>query len=439
MPAKTVSLPFEREMLEIPIPEGWEVAGVVEPVAKPGLADVEASLVAAMQAPIGCDPISAGSLAGQRIVVVVDDITRPTPVRRYFGRLLGWLEERGARRADILAVNALGVHRDMTEAETLAKLGIGAEDGIRWMNSRPRSLDACVDLGRTSRGTRVRLLGELSGADLILCVGAIEPHLLLGFGGGLKMILPGCAHETTIADNHMQGVTPAMFNYIGVPESPMRLDLEEGAQKLGKRFFIVNAVMNSSLEIHGFVCGDPIQAHRAGVAVAASMYARPVDGPVDVAIVASDPMNADLRQGMKCIGNVEKCVRDGGLVLAFTECRNGIGDIAMPPKALPNGVLRGILRTIGKDRVLWFIDKVKKGAGVEERFMAHFSMQIVRKNRILVYSRSLPADTGRRLGLFVQHGDVTGMMQAARQSAPRRARVLVFPHGGVTYPVLGGR
>ena len=434
----TITLPLGASTIDVPLPDSWEVVGRVEPVERPGLGDLAAALRAALASPIGCAPMAAGELAGKKIAIVVDDVTRPTPLRRYFGDIVSWLEGLGARRDDMLVVNALGVHRDMTEAETMDRVGREALAGIRWVNSRPRDPDANVDLGTTSRGTRVRLLRDMAGVDLIVCAGAIEPHLLLGFGGGLKMIIPGCAHETTIAANHMQGVSPGMFNYIGAMESPMRLDLEEGALRLGKRFFIVNAVMNSRLEVHAFVAGDPIKAHRAGVAIAESMYARPVEGPpVDVAIVSSDPMNADLRQGMKSIGNVERCVREGGMILALLDCRSGIGDIAMPPKALPNGLLRLILRTIGRKRVLWFIDSVKKGAGVEERFMAHFSMQIVRKNRIMAWSPNLPPDTGKRLGLFVQHGDVGGMMDQARKAAPARARVLVFPHGGVTYPVPG--
>jgi nickel-dependent lactate racemase len=335
------------------------------------------------------------------------------------------------------ALFALGIHRDMTDAEARAKLGAAGDLGLRWLNHRPRDPGAQVDLGVTRRGTPVRLNRHLHEADLVICVGLIEPHLLLGFGGGLKMILPGLAHETTIQRNHLQGVTPDRYNYVGEVESPMRLDLEEAAGKLGRRIFVVNAVLGEGLEVSRFLCGDPLAAHREGAALVAEACGRPVASPVDVAIVASDPMNADLRQGMKCIGNVERSVRDDGLIVGLLECRNGIGDVAVPPRALPNRVLRFVLRRLGRGRVMWFIDKVKKGAGVEERFMAHFSMQVVREKQILVHSRRLPPDAGKRLGLFVQHPSPEALMAAARAYAPRRARVLVYPQGGITYPVLG--
>jgi nickel-dependent lactate racemase len=324
----------------------------------------------------------------------------------------------------------------MTQDELDAKLGKDAVRGIRWENHDARDPAKLVDLGKTSRGTEVSLNRNLRDADLIVCVGAIEPHLLLGFGGGLKMIVPGLAAEHTIAQNHMQGVTAAKYNYVGASTSDMRLDLEEAAQKVGKPYFIVNAVMNEKLEICGFVCGDPIAAHREGIETVRKINAHEIHERADVAIVTSNPMNADLRQGMKCIGNIEQSVKDNGLILGLLECGNGIGDLALPPKALPQRVLRTILRVIGRNRVLWFVDKVKRGAGVEERFIAHFSMQVVRKNELYVYSRKLPSDTGKKLGLFRQFADVQAMMDAAAKYAPKNARVLVYPHGGVSYPVV---
>lgn len=209
------------------------------------------------------------------------------------------------------------------------------------------------------------------------------------------------------------GASWQKFNYVGTPpdQSPMRLDLEEAVARLGKPVFLVNVVMNERLQLHRFVCGDPIAAHREGVRTAEAIYACAVPEPADVGLVTSDPMNADLRQGMKCIG-----------------------DVVMPPKALSNKWLRRILRCIGPKRVLGFVDRVKKGEGVEERFLAHFSMQVARKLQLVVWSPGLPSDTGKRMGLFVQVGSPEQLLEVARRFAPPNATVHVFPHGGVTYP-----
>jgi len=434
--ALTVRLPFEGSEIELTLPEGWRLAGTWRPREAAPLDDVEGSLTAALAAPIGRPPLQPDELRGKRVLVVVDDGTRPTPIHRYFHTVLGWLTSHGASLDDVLLLPALGIHREMTDAEMAAKVGAENLAVLTWENHRPRDRAAHVDLGVTSRGTRVLLNRHLAEADVVVCVGAIEPHLLQGFGGGLKMLLPGLAHADTIQANHLVGASWRKFNYVGTrPEqSPMRLDLEEAVAMLGKPVFVVNAVLNERLQLHRFVCGDPIAAHREGVRTAEAIYACAVREPADVVLVTSDPMNADLRQGMKCIGNVEPCAREGGVVLALLGCRNGIGDVAIPPRALSNRWLRRILRLLGPKRVLWFVDKVKKGAGVEERFMAHFSMQVARKLQLVVWSPNLPADTGARMGLFVQVGSPEQLLEVARRFAPPDATVHVFPHGGVTYP-----
>lgn len=434
--ANQIALPFEGKELILNLPDTWEIIATLAPNPMPKLDDIAKTLRHELDNPLGCEPLSSMSLSDKKIAIVVDDISRPTPIFRYFDVILSYLVEQGAKRENMLILLTLGVHRAMTKTKVEGKLGAKNVEGIRWLNHDYKNINEHARLGVTSRGTSVALNKNLLSADLILCVGAIEPHPLLGFGGGLKIILPGLAHEETIAKNHMQGVSPKKFNYIGEKESPMRLDLEEAAQMLNKPIFIVNAVMNEQLEICRFVCGDPVKAHREGVKVAESINAKKISEPADVVIAVSNPMNADLRQGMKCIANTEPSAKDGGLILALLECRYGVGDVAIPPKTLLHGLFRFILKLVGKKKILGFVGKVKKGAGVEERFLAHFSMQVARKNEIYVYSNKLPADTGKKLGLFRQFTSIDDMLKAAAKYAPKRARVYVYPHGGVTYPVL---
>ncbi len=429
--AVAVDLHFLGRELRLDLPRGWHLVGEYPPEPCPGLAEPGGGLRAALGAPIGAR--LPADLGGLRIVLAVDDISRPTPVRDFFPALVQWLESRGARRSDICVLFALGVHRRMTQAEAAHRLGFEESFDLAWHNHDCRDDTAHVDLGTTSRGTPVHLNRRLAEADLIVCVGSVEPHPLLGFGGGLKMIIPGLAHERTIAANHMQGVTPQRCNFVGCTESDMRLDLEEGALKLGRPIFIVNALLNERQQVHAFVCGDPVQAHREAVRRVRETASRRLPGPVDVAIMTSSPLNADLRQGMKGIAHAEPAVREGGLIVAFLECRSGIGDLAIGKKSLPNGVLRAILRLLGPSRVLWFVDKVKRGAGTEERFLSHFSLQVVRKNRILVFSPNLPPDTGRRMGIFLQFDSPESMLKEAARLAPARATVAVFPMSAATY------
>lgn len=432
----SISFSFQQADQSLNVPDSWQIAAPLVPKSCAPLADPDAALAKALEEPIGTGPLGQRELSGMKIVLAVDDVSRPTPLHLFFGRLLSYLEAYGARRENMLVLPALGVHRDMTQGEMEAKLGQDNLAGLGWENPDLQAARQSVDWGETSMGTPVKLYWRLQEADLVICVGAIEPHVLLGFGGGLKMICPGLAHADTIAVNHMQGVSHDSYNYVGSAQSPMRLDLEEAALKLGEKFFIVNALLNEKLEISGFVCGDPVRAHRHGVMhVKEYNSVRPKE-KADLAIVISDPMNADLRQGMKCIANVEKAVKEGGVIAAFVEAKHGIGDVSIPPRSLPNRWLRRILRFIGPKRVLGFVDTVKKGAGTEERFLSHFSLQVLRKNHLLLHSPNLPPDVGKRMGLFLQYADPQEMLDAAAAHLPADAVVHLYPHGGVTYPSL---
>jgi hypothetical protein len=217
----------------------------------------------------------------------------------------------------------------------------------------------------------------------------------------------------------------------------MRLDLEEAAGMLKKEIFIVNAVLNHDREICEFFCGHPVLAHRQGVDLSERIHGVSIPAPADVVLVGSSPMDSDFRQSMKCIGNTLFSVKPGGHILGFLRCEQGVGDVDLPPKALPHSILRMLLKLMGPSRIMGFVDRVKKRAGVEEKFLAHFSLQVCRRNPMHAYSENLPEGVGKKTGLFVQYRDVSTMIDRVERRAPRSAKVWFFPYGGLTYPILG--
>jgi len=439
MALNRVRIPLSGRDIPINLPKAWEVIARLRPSPLPRLNDISQALKQSLDNPIGCPALSSFGLSNKRIVIVVDDKTRPTPSYLFFSSVLKYLFNHGVRKEDLFLLPALGVHGEMTQGDMEKKLGKENLSSLRWINHNSKDINEHAKLGSTKRGTPVYLNKHIMTADLIICIGLIEPHPLLGFGGGLKMILPGLAYHETINRNHMQGITPTKYNHIGSHDSPMREDLEEGVGLLKKEIFIIDAVLNQDLEVCRFVSGDAIKAHREGVKTVEEINAKRITEKADVAIVASNPMNADLRQGIKCIANIEQSVKADGLILALLECRHGIGDIAIPPKPLFFNYKTGrfIFKLLGNKGSFYFLDKLKK-KGVEEKFLSHFSMQIARKNRIFIFSNNLPIGTDRRLGLFRQFDNLDQMLKEAAGALPRKAKVYIYPYGGVTYPVLEG-
>ena len=367
--------------------------------------------------------------------MVVDDQSRPTPVAGFFRPIRDALVRAGVNLGDIEILFALGAHRPMSQQEADAKIGKDNLAPHRWHNHNCFNPSELIDLGTTTRGTPVLVNRLLTQFDLIVLLGLIEPHLLLGFSGGLKMILPGCAGEETIGRNHLQGLSAARFNYVGATadDSPMRLDLEDGVRLLQKEIFLVNAVLNPAGEVVRLFCGDPVEAFRLGADFVHHSSAVQVPEQADVVITNSRPFDADLRQGLKCFGNTLQACRPGGLILGFLYCAQGMGDLPTPALTLRYPVLRTLLRLLGPKRIPRFSRWVSKQEPIEQQFLDQFGLRMLHRNHLWCYSDHLEPAATRKLGVVRQHTSLESMMAAAERKAGSSASVSVFPTGGATY------
>ena len=292
-----------------------------------------------MQEPIGCGKLGDMVTPGWKIAVVIDDISRPTPVPVIFPQVLNELLSAGIQREGITIVPALGLHRGMEPDEILKRCGLDAFDGIRWENHDTDDPDKLANLGTTSRSTPVLFNKTVATADLIVSIGCIEPHIIASFGGGFKNLLPGVAGRASIANNHSLNCAPSTFNMVGQPieNNPMRMDLEEAGRMLKPAVFIVNAILDNRQRLVQIVAGDPILAHRAGVLVSANLYGVKIPAPADVVITDSHPMNSDLRQGVKALANTIRALKPGGVIITLVQAEEGVGVFGLANKKLPVG------------------------------------------------------------------------------------------------------
>jgi nickel-dependent lactate racemase len=436
MAVHTVEIPWGSKVLPVTLPDEWEIIGTLEPSPRTALADATAETEHALSEPIGAMRLSAMVKPGMRIALVIDDGSRPTPVAKLLPAVLGELQRGGASLDQILVVPALGVHRMMTDDEVTQRLGGEWASQLKWEHHDCDDPNRLADLGLTSRGTPVLINRSVAEADLVVSIGCIEPHIIASFGGGYKNIIPGVAGRATIAHNHGLNCTPSTFNMVGQPieQNPMRLDLEEGAARLKAPVFIINAVLNSNLQPVAVVAGDPIAAHRAGARISASIYGVQVPGMADVLITGSHPMDQDLRQGVKALANMVRGVRPGGVMLTLVRADEGVGVFGLANRKLPVG--RRALKLLAP-LLLPRVPKLKlKGMGEEDKFFLYFALQGMLRADLLLYAPTIPEQIHENLPFVTFMPDVQAGITRARQRFPKKARVLVAPHGGMTYPIL---
>src|SRR5205823_3497677 len=128
-----------------------------------------------------------------------------------------------------------------------------------------RRRDQHRDLGSTRSGTPVWIDERFIAADLHLSLGFIEPHLMLGFSGGRKLIAPGLAAQETITQLHSPRFMRDPRAIEGsVDENPLHAELLEIAS-LARHDFLIDVALTRDRRIASVFAGEPEAAHWAGV------------------------------------------------------------------------------------------------------------------------------------------------------------------------------
>jgi hypothetical protein len=128
---------------------------------------------------------------------------------------------------------------------------------------------------------------------------------------------------------------------LAVDASPARLQMEEAARMAGVDF-IANSVPTSRRGIAALVCGDVVEAHRAGVKRARRIFATRVPAGVDVAVLNAYPKDSEyLQMGMAF--NVwftapQPITHEDGTVVVCTAASEGPGfhSLIGPERRVPS-------------------------------------------------------------------------------------------------------
>ncbi len=134
-----VDLPFGREMLPVDVPDN---ATVLLPSAVRPLVDQPGAVVDALRKPLAGPPLRERIRSGQRVAIVISDITRPVPNQLLLEPVLAELAAAGVPDADVTIVNGTGLHRGNSDAELAEMLGPDIPKRYRHRPARrARSLD----------------------------------------------------------------------------------------------------------------------------------------------------------------------------------------------------------------------------------------------------------------------------------------------------------
>lgn len=437
-----IDLPWGTTQISLDIPDSWDVIIPQHQQLKahPKNQNEKDIVAKALSKPIAAKPIQKHALKNKKVVIVVDDNTRPTPAYKFFDIVLDALKKAGCNtKNNAIVIPALGIHTPMKKEEMEQKIGKKNIGQVKWENHDAFDKSNNAYFGKTSRGVDVYLNHHLKDANLVILIGLVEPHLWAGFGGGLKNILPGVAYAETIGHHHaIIAEPPYRFNRVAVDaqDNSFRLDLEETLNMIKAEIFCINVVLNSNKDIIACFAGHPIDCHREAVTFTKTICGLPLQKQVDGIITNSAPMDINFKQSMKCVGNTLPALRPKGIVMGFLRAERGLDDIPLPEKSTPLWLTRTILRALGPARVLGFLEKVKPGLDVEQKFLTYYSMQLIRAHNLYFYVPSLSDAEVKALGFFERFNQPQEVIERGIKHLGKKATIAVFKEGGATFPLL---
>jgi len=365
----------------------------------------ERTIREALDRPIGTPRLRDLAAGKESVLVIVDDVSRPTPAWKIVPEVLDELAAAGVPDSAVQFIMALGTHRPMSEDEMRSKLGAEVHARFRCHNHAWDDPAALVHVGKTSQGVEVWVNRKVAEAELVVGIGRIMPIDIAGFTGGGKIIVPGLCGEVTVNEMHWTRVDLDDAEVLGLRDNPVRGSIDELARKAGLDF-IVNVVMDAAGNVFDCVSGDLEAAHREGCRRARAYHEVRLPREADIVIVDGYPFDIEFWQVNKALDAAGSAVREGGVVICVSPCFEGL-----------SRTHEADLLEFGYRPVAEIKDLVSRGE-VRHKVVGVHMIQVakvaVERATVFLVSSCIPREKIERMGLRCgEDGEVTVLRGAA--------------------------
>jgi nickel-dependent lactate racemase len=273
--------------------------------------------------------------AGQRVLLIVPDHTRTAPLPLLFDTL--WKHLRPVVDTFDVMI-ALGTHPPMSEQQMCRLLGIRESERQRLflqtqlLNHEWDNPDNLLTLGTLSRDETaeisggllteevpVRINAQIRDYDVLLVLGPVFPHEVVGFSGGNKYFFPGISGPEVLNFFHWLGALITNVGIIGVKDTPVRRIVDRASALIPNTRKAITFVVSpeGGARLHGLFYGSPESAWSDAADLSARVHIRRVPRPFHTVVSCAPPMYDELWVAGKCMYKLEPVVADGGELIIY--------------------------------------------------------------------------------------------------------------------------
>jgi nickel-dependent lactate racemase len=181
------------------------------------------------------------------------------------------------------------------------------------------------------------------------------------------------------------------------------------------------------------VSGDFVEAHRRGVEMSLKELSVSIDEPADISIVSAFPLEDEGPQVLKPLGMATIATKKGGTVILVTGVRGGFPETFLQTFDHAYQLAKG-------DSKRLVLDYLKEGkfiidnAPIDFNCALDFTLLYLTFVNVIIVSKDVSSKEAARLG-FKHTDSLDQAIKMVYENVPR-ARVNIFPAGGLTNPVL---
>ena len=277
-----------------------------------------------------------------RLLLIPPDHTR---LYSQAGAITAGLWKRLHDRVDISILPALGTHLPMTPEQL--RMMFGEEipldrflahnwrTDLETVGVLPQEFLEELSDGRMRSEVNVAVNRHIvsGGYDLVLSIGQVVPHEVIGFANHSKNICIGCGGGEMLHQSHMLGAVCGIEQVLGVIDTPVRRLVDEGfyrfvSPKADVRFLLT--VVTDSAEgpqLRAFTAGADSECFRWAACISGELNLTRVERPIKKCVVYLDPREfCSTWLGNKAVYRTRKAMADDGELIVLAPAVDTFGE-----------------------------------------------------------------------------------------------------------------
>ena len=269
----------------------------------------------------------------KRVLVLTPDATRTCPLPMMIRTIHEVIGERSAKLDFMVAV---GTHAPLFEEKILELYGITPqgkkEEFVRsdFFCHRWDLPETFLRIGHLSEEDVEEISGgllkekvsieinrKIYDYDLILILGPVFPHEVVGFSGGAKYLFPGISGGELLHFFHWLGALMTCKEIIGKKETPVRKVINRAMEKVRLPIHSLAMVVNGEARLCGLFAGDVNETWSDAADLSSKIHIVTKKKPYRIVLGRAPEMYDEIWTAGKVMYKLEQVVADNGKLIIY--------------------------------------------------------------------------------------------------------------------------